>query len=432
MKKYSIYTLGCKLNFSESSSISRLFSENGFERVEFGETCDVVIINTCTVTEAADKKCRQTINKAVKSSPNAIVAVVGCYAQLKPGQLGKIEGVDIILDQKEKFRLLEYVQTHSGKKIVNISDARNFDDFHPTYSSGDRTRSFFKVQDGCDYFCAYCTVPLARGKSRSASIEQCVDIANEIAKKGMKEIILTGINLGDFGKGSDENLFGLIRELDKINGIERFRISSVEPNLLSDEIIDFVACSQKFMPHFHIPLQSGSDKVLKIMGRRYNTDLFRERIERIRKNIPDVFIGIDVIVGVPGETNDDFEESYTFLSEIDFSELHVFSYSERDNTRASGFEMKVSSMEKKNRSKRLLALSENKLKMFYESCIGKIASVLFEDFNDKGKMYGYTENYIKVETDYNASIANKIMKVKLAGLSVSNNMRVDFLYAERA
>ena len=427
MKKFAIYTLGCKLNFSESSSISRLFFGNGFERVEFGEPSDVVIINTCTVTEAADKKCRQAIKKAVKTSPFAIVAVVGCYAQLKPGQIDKIEGVDIILDQKEKFRLLEYVRAHTGKKLVQTSDARIINEFYPTYSSGDRTRSFFKVQDGCDYFCAYCTVPLARGKSRSGTIDQCVRIAYEIAEKGMKEIILTGINLGDFGKGTDESLLGLIRALENVEGIERFRISSVEPNLLTDEIIDFVAESGKFMPHFHIPLQSGSDKILQLMGRRYDTVKFRERIARIRKNLPDAFIGIDVIVGVSGETEDDFEDSYNFISNIDFSELHVFSYSERDNTRATGFEMKVSVGEKKSLSQRLLTLSENKLKKFYKSGIGKTTFVLFEDFNDKGKMYGYTENYIKVETDYNASLANEIKKVRLTGLTDRNTMKIDFV-----
>lgn len=430
----AFHTLGCKLNFSETSTIVRMFLDQGFSKVEFGLPADVVLINTCTVTDVADKKCRQAIKKAVKSSPDGIVAVIGCYAQVKPESISKIEGVDIILDAKDKFKLMEFVNNKKQAcppkdkvKNINASNVNEINEFYVAWSFGDRTRTFMKVQDGCDYHCAYCTVPLARGKSRNNSIAETIKTAEEIASKGVKEIILTGINLGDFGRTTGENFLNLIKEIEKVSGIERFRISSIEPNLLTDEIILFVANSQKFMPHFHIPLQSGCNKILQLMGRRYDINLFENRINSIKKLIPDCFIGIDVIVGVPGETDNDFLETYNYIRNLDVSELHVFTYSERNNTRAAGFTDKVSSDDKKERSKQLHALSTEKRTKFYNLHLGKEFKVLFEDHNDGGLMYGFTENYIKAETRYKDSLANSITRVKLSRLSKKENMLVEFI-----
>lgn len=421
----AFHTLGCKLNFSETSTIVRMFLDHGFSKVEFGMPADVVVINTCTVTDVADKKCRQAIKKAVKTSPDGIVAVIGCYAQVKPESINEIDGVDIILDAKDKFKLLDFVENKKQHKTVYSGNVLEIDEFNAAWSFGDRTRTFMKVQDGCDYHCAYCTVPLARGKSRNSSIADTLKTAEEIASKGVKEIILTGINLGDFGKTTGENFLDLIRKIEKVMGIERYRISSIEPNLLTDEIILFVAQSGKFMPHFHIPLQSGCDKILQLMGRRYDRNLFENRIINIKKLIPDCFIGVDVIVGVPGETEEDFKITYDFLEKMDISELHVFSYSERNNTRAANFTSKVSSSERKERSKRLHDLSAQKLISFYNHYIGTEFNVLFEDYNDKGIMYGFTENYIKTETVFESSLTNTIRKVKLKGISPKGNMLIE-------
>lgn len=424
-KTVSFHTLGCKLNFSETSTISRMFTENGYERVDFNRKADVVVINTCSVTDVADKKCRQAIKKAVRNSPDAIVAVIGCYAQLSPENIEKIEGVDIVLDTKDKFRLFEYIENFNNKNVVKNSAILEVEEFQPSWSYGDRTRTFLKVQDGCDYKCAYCTIPLARGKSRNNSVQKTVETVKTIASKGVREVILTGINLGDFGRSTGESFYELIREVEKVEGISRYRISSVEPNLLSDEIIEFVANSEKFMPHFHIPLQSGSNKVLQLMGRRYNAELFTGRIEKVKALIPHCYIGVDVIVGVPGETTELFAETRVLLENLDISELHVFSYSERKNTRASEFQGKVDADEKKNRSKILLALSENKMRNFYEKYSGKNAVVLFEDFNDNGVMYGYTENYIKTQTSYKADISNKLVNVRLGNINSAGNAEVE-------
>lgn len=423
-KTVAFHTLGCKLNFSETSTIARMFTENGFERVVFGMPADVVVINTCTVTDVADKKCRQAINKAVRSSPGALVAVIGCYAQVKPENIRTIPGVDIVLDAKDKFRLLEFVESNRGIEIQKTHDVREINEFSPAWSYGDRTRTFLKVQDGCDYHCSYCTVPLARGKSRNDAISKTVELAGEISRKGVKEIILTGVNIGDFGKSTGENFFSLIRELDKVNTVDRFRISSIEPDLLTDEIISFVAGSEKFMPHFHIPLQSGSDKILKLMGRRYNRKRFEDVVSAINTMIKNCFIGVDVIVGMPGEGEDDFDETFKFLSGMELSELHVFSYSERDNTRSAGFSGKIPNEMKAIRSKILHDLSSRKLNRFYLKQVGTAAKVLFEDHNDNGLMYGFTENYIKTEIPYNRDFSNTVQTVILEEIVESGNMKV--------
>ena len=417
-KKVAFQTLGCKLNFSESSTIARDFTQKGFSRVKFNEKADVYVINTCTVTEQADKKCRQAVKKITKQNPDAVVAVVGCYAQLKPNEISNISGVDIVLGANEKFKLFRFIEEFEKGKtpITHSCEIDEVEQFDAAYSSGDRTRSFLKIQDGCDYPCTYCTIPKARGKSRNNNIAQTVKQANEIAAKGYKEIVLTGVNIGDFGQSTNENFFELIKQLDEVEGVERYRISSIEPNLLSDEIIEFVANSKSFLPHFHIPLQSGANEILKLMKRRYNRERFASRIEKIKELIPDAFIGVDVIVGFPGETDELFNETYRFLESLDISFLHVFSYSERPGTASVAISGKNSSKVIADRSKALHRLSDKKHKAFYEKNIGTSHKVLIEAKNNSGKMYGFTENYLKVELDYRQDLINKIKQVALDDL----------------
>ncbi|HRN41474.1 MAG TPA: tRNA (N(6)-L-threonylcarbamoyladenosine(37)-C(2))-methylthiotransferase MtaB [Vicingus sp.] len=415
-KKVSLYTLGCKLNFSETSSIARMFEEEGFARVEFDENPDVYVINTCSVTENADKKCKQLVNKALKVNPNAFIAIIGCYAQLKPEEIAKIYGVDMVLGASEKFKILEHFSDIEKKEKAAIyaSKIKKVNEFVPSYSKGDRTRSFLKIQDGCDYFCTFCTIPLARGKSRNDSIAETVKVAKEVAKTDVHEVVLTGVNIGDFGQGEGETFFDLIKELDKIEGIERFRISSIEPNLLSSDIIKFVSQSERFMPHFHIPLQSGSNKILELMRRKYKRELYVERVNEIKRLMPHACIGVDVIVGFPNETEEDFLETYQFLNELPVSYLHVFTYSERQNTTANKMTEVVPKEERSKRSKMLHILSEKKRRQFYAEHIGKTYSVLFESENHEGFLHGFTANYIKIKTPYQKELENTIQEVKLS------------------
>ena len=433
-KTVAFHTLGCKLNFAETSTIARLFKEKGFIKKSFLEPADVYVINTCSVTENADNECKSIVKSALLKNPEAFVAVVGCYAQLKPEEISKIEGVDVVLGATEKFKLLNYIHL-SGKHLhaqihnCEISDANFFVD---AYSVGDRTRSFLKVQDGCDYSCTFCTIPLARGKSRSDLIENVIRNANKIASEGVKEIVLTGVNIGDFGKGQlitedfkkkkDVTFLDLIIALDEVKGIERFRISSIEPNLLKDQIIDFVAKSKKFVPHFHIPLQSGSNDLLKLMKRRYHKELYADRINKIKTLMPDCCIGVDVIVGFPGETDELFLETYNYLNELDLSYLHVFTYSERDNTEAIDLPNQVSIVERKRRNKMLRILSAKKLRLFYEQQKGKILSVIFENENKKGFMYGFTQNYVKVKYPFDETLCNSILNVTILDFDEEGNM----------
>lgn len=384
------------------------------------------MINTCSVTEIADKKCRQFIKKAIKQNPNAFVVVTGCYAQLKPLTIAEMEGVDLVLGSNEKFKIADYLgdlqkkaagEVHAGKIMTNK-------EFFPSYSMGDRTRTFLKVQDGCDYFCSYCTIPLARGKSRNADIKTTVALAEKAASEGAREIILTGVNIGDFGKSTNENFFQLIQQLDAVDGVERFRISSIEPNLLTDEIIEFVAASKKFMPHFHIPLQSGSNKVLALMKRKYNRELFAHRVEKIKSLLPHAFIGVDVIVGVRGETSVHFNEALEFIQSLDISQLHVFTYSERPNTKALTIDHVVPISERKLRSQILHQVSDKKTRHFYQQFEGQYAHVLLEGSENEGMMNGFTENYLKVKVPYNVALKNKICKVKLKSF-VSDEMVFD-------
>lgn len=415
-KKVSLYTLGCKLNFSETSSIARMFEEEGFARVEFNETPDVYVINTCSVTENADKKCKQLVNKALKVNPDAFIAIIGCYAQLKPEEIAKIYGVDLVLGASEKFKIVEHFSAiqKEGKAVIHASKIKEVNEFVPSYSKGDRTRSFLKIQDGCDYFCTFCTIPLARGKSRNDSIEETLKVAKEVAKTDVHEVVLTGVNIGDFGQGDDENFFELIIQLDTIEGIERFRISSIEPNLLTNEIITFVSLSNKFMPHFHIPLQSGSNKILTLMRRKYMKELYVDRVTKIKQLMPNACIGVDVIVGFPGETEEDFLETYQFLNELPVSYLHVFTYSERQNTTANKMTEVVPKQERSKRSKMLHILSEKKRRQFYSEHIGATYNVLFESENNDGFLNGFTENYIKVKVPYDVSLENTIQTMKLS------------------
>ena len=433
-KTVAFHTLGCKLNFAETSTIARLFKEKGFIKKSFLEPADVYVINTCSVTENADNECKSIVKSALLKNPEAFVAVVGCYAQLKPEEISKIEGVDVVLGATEKFKLLNYIHL-SGKHLhaqihnCEISDANFFVD---AYSVGDRTRSFLKVQDGCDYSCTFCTIPLARGKSRSDLIENVIRNANKIASEGVKEIVLTGVNIGDFGKGQlitedfknkkDVTFLDLIMALDEVKGIERFRISSIEPNLLKDQIIDFVAKSKKFVPHFHIPLQSGSNVLLKLMKRRYHKELYADRINKIKTLMPDCCIGVDVIVGFPGETNELFLETYNYLNELDLSYLHVFTYSERDNTEAIDLPNQVPIVERKRRNKMLRILSAKKLRLFYEQQKGKILSIIFENENKKGFMYGFTQNYVKVKYPFDETLCNSILNVTILDFDEEGNM----------
>ncbi|MFI5204301.1 MAG: tRNA (N(6)-L-threonylcarbamoyladenosine(37)-C(2))-methylthiotransferase MtaB, partial [Flavobacteriales bacterium] len=398
VKKVSFYTLGCKLNFSESSTLARSFEKEGYARVELDDSPDVVVINTCSVTDHADKKCRNLVNRARRANPNAFVAVIGCYAQLKPEEIASIPGVNLVLGANEKFDLLSYVNTpaHSNNVRVENKEIKQANQFYPAFSFGDRTRSFLKVQDGCDYFCSFCTIPLARGFSRSASIEKTMEQAREAASTGVKEVVLTGVNIGDFGKQHNETFFSLIKELDTIEGIERFRISSIEPNLLSDEIIRFVSASKKFVPHFHIPLQSGSDKLLALMRRRYKRELYTNRVNLIKTLMPHACIGVDVITGFPGETEEDFMDTYTFLNELNVSYFHVFTYSERDNTTAVRLPNVVAEKIRQERTKMLRILSEKKKRAFYQSQTNKEHLVLFESEDEDGHLYGFTSNYVKV------------------------------------
>ncbi|MCI5742700.1 tRNA (N(6)-L-threonylcarbamoyladenosine(37)-C(2))-methylthiotransferase MtaB [Phocaeicola faecicola] len=414
-KKAVYYTLGCKLNFAETSTIGKTLKEAGVRTVRRGEKADICVINTCSVTEMADKKCRQAIHRLTKEHPGAFVVVTGCYAQLKPDQVSEIEGVDLVLGAEQKGDLVNYLgnlEKHAHGEAV-ITATKDIRTFVPSCSRGDRTRYFLKVQDGCDYFCSYCTIPFARGRSRNGRIADLVAQAREVAAEGGKEIVLTGVNIGDFGKSTGETFFDLIRALDEVEGIERYRISSIEPNLLTDEIIDFVASSKRFMPHFHIPLQSGCDEVLKLMRRRYDTALFAHKIQRIKELMPDAFIGVDVIVGTRGETPEYFEQAYEFIRGLDITQLHVFSYSERPGTQALKIDYVVPAEEKHRRSQRLLALSDEKTKSFYMRYIGKEAKVLMEHSKPGTKMHGFTDNYIRVELENDDRLDNQIVDVRL-------------------
>jgi threonylcarbamoyladenosine tRNA methylthiotransferase MtaB len=428
-RKVAFYTLGCKLNFSETSTIARQFESLGFERVSPENHADIFVINTCSVTEQADKKCRQAIRKFISNSPDAFIAVVGCYAQLKPEEISKMEGVDLVLGSSEKFNIPTYITSNTKKTKVKINscDVDLLHDFFPAYSSNDRTRSFLKVQDGCDYHCSYCTIPLARGHSRNMPITKIIEQAKEIASKGIKEIILTGVNTGDFGKSTGESFLNLIIELDQVEGIERYRISSIEPNLITDDVIDFVSKSQKFLPHFHIPLQSGSNRILGLMKRRYKRELFAERLEKIRSLIPNVFIGIDVIIGFPGETDDDFQDTFNFLLQQKPSFLHIFPYSERPNTPAIDYVGKVKSSDIKLRVHKLGELSENLHQQFYRKNIGLTEDVLFESTHKGNLMYGFTRNYIKVEVLYEKPLVGRVVKVKMIGRNPSGNMLAEII-----
>lgn len=413
------YTLGCKLNFSETSTIGELLKSVGVRVARRGEIADICVINTCSVTEVADKKCRQAIHRLVKNHPGAFVVVTGCYAQLKPEQVASIEGVDLVLGAEQKGKLLDYLNGLSKNKrgLAVTSALKDISTFAPSCSRGDRTRYFLKVQDGCDYFCSYCTIPFARGRSRNGKIADLVAQAQRAADQGGKEIVLTGVNIGDFGKSTGESFLDLIKELDKVKGIERYRISSIEPNLLTDEVIAFVASSRAFMPHFHIPLQSGCDEVLKLMRRRYDTELFASKVRRIKEIMPHAFIGVDVIVGARGETEEFFEKAYRFLEGLDVTQLHVFSYSERPGTQALKIDYVVSQEEKHRRSQLLLELSEKKTHNFYASYIGKEAVALMEKSKAGTPMHGFTNNYLRVELPYDESLDNCLVRVRLEGFN---------------
>jgi threonylcarbamoyladenosine tRNA methylthiotransferase MtaB len=430
MKKVAFYTLGCKLNFSETSSIGRLFTDAGYAVVDFTAGADVYVINTCSVTDHADKKCRKVVKEALKYSPNAYVTIVGCYAQLKPTEIAEIEGVDMVLGAAEKFRIVEFISdlTKNPKAVVHQQNIEKVNhNFVAAYSIGDRTRTFLKVQDGCDYPCTYCTIPLARGGSRSDTIENVVNRATQIAASGVKEIVLTGVNLGDFGirEGQREDkFFDLVKALDEVDGIERIRISSIEPNLLSNEIIEFVATSKRFVPHFHIPLQSGSNKILGLMKRRYQRELYTERVAKIKAVMPNCCIGVDVIVGFPGETQEDFLDTYQFLNQLDISYLHVFTYSEREQTEAATMKGKVAGSTRFERNKMLHILSDKKRRAFYQSQIGSTAQVLFEDDQKNGFMHGFTKNYVKVKAKYDPIMVNELKNVKLVELLADGEVEV--------
>ncbi|WP_113639240.1 tRNA (N(6)-L-threonylcarbamoyladenosine(37)-C(2))-methylthiotransferase MtaB [Nubsella zeaxanthinifaciens] len=430
MKKVAFYTLGCKLNFSETSTIGRLFTDAGYAVVEFTDAADVYVINTCSVTDHADKKCRKVVKEALKYSPNAYVTIVGCYAQLKPREIAEIEGVDMVLGAAEKFRIVEFITdlTKQPKAVVHQQDIEKVNhNFIAAYSIGDRTRTFLKVQDGCDYPCTYCTIPLARGGSRSDTIENVLQKAQQIAASGVKEIVLTGVNLGDFGirEGKREDrFFDLVKALDEVEGIERIRISSIEPNLLSNDIIEFVATSKRFVPHFHIPLQSGSNKILGLMKRRYQRELYTDRVAKIKELMPNCCIGVDVIVGFPGETQEDFLDTYEFLNGLDISYLHVFTYSEREQTEAAVMTGKVVGSTRFERNKMLQILSDKKRRAFYQSQIGTHAQVLFEDDQKNGFMHGFTKNYVKVKAKYDPLMVNELKNVKLVAITADGEVEV--------
>ena len=417
-RSVAYYTLGCKLNFSETSTIGRQLSDAGFSKVNFQDGADIYVINTCSVTDNADKKCKRIVKEALRQNPNAFIAVIGCYAQLKPNEIAAIPGVDIVLGAAEKFNLTNFIGQGKKKEIAEIHDGKIKEvfEYHSSFSMGDRTRSFLKIQDGCDYFCTFCTIPLARGKNRSDTIENILKQSQEIVASGVNEIILTGVNTGDFGAQTGETFFELLQAMENIEGLHRIRISSIEPNLLTDEIIEFASRSQKIVPHFHIPLQSGSDKILLQMRRKYLTTLYSSRIEKIRSRIPDCSIGVDVIVGFPGETQEDFLATYNFLNGLDISYLHVFTYSERENTTAFKMPNPVSMRERNERSKMLHILSDKKRRHFYEQQIGKTYPVLWEIENDGDVMYGFTPNYIKVKTAYDPMLVNEIVDITLSNI----------------
>lgn len=433
MKKVAFHTLGCKLNFSETSTIGRLFEEQGYQKVDFKEPSDVYVINTCSVTANADKECKQIVKSALSVSPDAYVVVVGCYAQLKPEEIANIDGVDLVLGASEKFKLLNYLEdlTKKSKAEIYSCEIEEANFFVDAYSLGDRTRVFLKAQDGCDYSCSFCTIPLARGKSRSDSIENVVKNATDIAKQNIKEIVLTGVNLGDFGNNASksgnrkaETFYDLVKELDRVEGIERFRISSIEPNLLRDEIIEYVSQSQRFVPHFHIPLQSGSNKMLKAMRRRYLRELYSDRVSKIKALMPHCCIGVDVIVGFPGESDEDFLDTYNFLNELPVSYLHVFTYSERDNTDAIHLTDVVPVAVRKKRNKMLRILSAKKLRSFYEQHLGETRTVLFEGDNKEGFMHGFTDNYVKVKTPFDPTLINQLKPVVLKELDADGSVLI--------
>lgn len=413
-RKVAFYTLGCKLNFAESSMLSRKFEEKGYQKVGFSNDADVFVINTCSVTQVADKKCRQAIKKA--TGKGAKVVVIGCYSQLKPDEIAAIDGVDLVLGASEKFHVVDHVEGlfNGQSEKVHSCDVFSVDSFEASYSIDDRTRAFLKVQDGCDYNCSYCTIPLARGTSRNATIPEVIAQAMEIAAKGTKEIVLTGVNIGDFGQTTGESFIQLIRELDKVNGIERYRISSIEPNLLTDEIIEFVKMSKRFVPHFHIPLQSGCNKILAAMSRRYNREVFASRVSKIKTEMPFACIGADVIVGFPTETDDDFNDTFQFIDGLDVSYLHVFSFSDRPNTKAFTMSNKIQPQVKERRSKVLHELSEQKRKKFYQYNIGRSETVIFESRMKGDMMTGFTSNYIKVEAKYDSGLIGKVSKAVIS------------------
>ena len=436
-KKVAFYTLGCKLNFAETSTIARSFEEDGYTRVDFEDPADIYVINTCSVTENADKQFKQIVRKALKTNPKAFLAAVGCYAQLKPEELASVDGVDLVLGAKEKFNITQYIDdlTKNNEGIVHSCEIAETDFYVGSYSIGDRTRAFLKVQDGCDYKCTYCTIPMARGISRSDTIENILANAKKISDKGIKEIVLTGVNIGDYGKGEfgnkkhEHTFLELVQALDKVEGIERLRISSIEPNLIKDETIDFIAQSKAFVPHFHIPLQSGSNDILKKMKRRYLRELYVSRVAKIREVMPDACIGVDVIVGFPGETDEHFLETYHFLNELDISYLHVFTYSERDNTEAVLMDGVVPDAVRAKRSKMLRGLSAKKRNAFYESQLGKEKTVLFESDNKQGYIHGFTENYIKVKAPWDPALVNTLYKVRLTKIDADGMVRFEFIPA---
>ncbi|EFK36914.1 (Dimethylallyl)adenosine tRNA methylthiotransferase MiaB [Chryseobacterium gleum] len=433
----AFHTLGCKLNFAETSTIARQLTDAGYEKVSFDEKANVYVINTCSVTENADRECKLHVKRAMKANPEGLVVIVGCYAQLKPEEISQIEGVDLVLGAKEKFNILSYLddlEKSENEGIVHSCEIEETDFFIGSYSIGDRTRAFLKVQDGCDYKCTYCTIPLARGISRSDTIENVLRNATEIAAKDIKEIVLTGVNIGDYGKGEfgnkrhEHTFLDLISELDKVEGIERIRISSIEPNLLKDESIELVSKSRSFVPHFHIPLQSGSDDLLKKMKRRYLTKLYNDRVNKIREVMPDAAIGVDVIVGFPGETEERFMETYNFLNELPITYLHVFTYSERENTEAASMDEVVPVTERKKRNKMLRILSEKKKMAFYQTQLGKTLPVLWEHENKDGKMFGFTENYVRVQKDFDPASVNQIEFLNLEKILSDGTVSVQSSY----
>ena len=437
-KKVAFYTLGCKLNFSETSTIARRFTNEGFDRVDFSEKADIYVINTCSVTENADRRFKTIVKQAQKANPKAFIAAVGCYAQLKPEELAEVNGVDLVLGATEKFKITDYINDLSKNDFgeIHSCEIREADFYVGSYSLGDRTRAFLKVQDGCDYKCTYCTIPLARGISRSDTLNNVLKNAREISQQNIKEIVLTGVNIGDYGKGEfgnkrhEHTFLDLVTELDKVRGIERIRISSIEPNLLQNETIDLVSRSRTFVPHFHIPLQSGSNVILKKMKRRYVRELYAERVAKIREVMPHACIGVDVIVGFPGETDAHFLETYHFLNALDISYLHVFTYSERDATEAAAMDGVIPKQVRSKRSKMLRALSVKKRRAFYESQLGTIRTVLFESENKEGFIHGFTENYIKVKTPWNPELSNTLHDIELTKIDDDGAVRFEFINAE--